>query len=66
MEGGEEGDCIMIYLSLHCHHQNDYCIKMGRVDGRFMSVNRHNRESFSHSNMIAFTLESTVSMPIVN
>ena len=24
-EGGE-GD---IYLSLHCHHQNDFCIKMG-------------------------------------
>ena len=20
----------IIYLSLHCHHQNDYCIKMGR------------------------------------
>ena len=27
MEVGEEGDYI--YLSLHCHHQNDYCIKMG-------------------------------------
>ena len=25
MEVGEEGD----YLSLHCHHQNDSCIKMG-------------------------------------
>ena len=22
--GGE-----IIYLSLHCHHQNDFCIKMG-------------------------------------
>ena len=20
----------IIYLSLHCHHQNDSCIKMGR------------------------------------
>ena len=19
----------IIYLSLHCHHQNDFCIKMG-------------------------------------
>ena len=24
---GEEGEYI--YLSLHCHHQNDSCIKMG-------------------------------------
>ena len=29
MEVGEEGDYIYIYLSLHCHHQNDSCIKMG-------------------------------------
>ena len=27
MEVGGEGD--LIYLSLHCHHQNDSCIKMG-------------------------------------
>ena len=27
MEVGEEGDYI--YLSLHRHHQNDSCIKMG-------------------------------------
>ena len=27
MEVGGEGDYI--YLSLHCHHQNDSCIKMG-------------------------------------
>ena len=26
-EGGE-----IIYLSLHCHHQNDSCIKMGSVE----------------------------------
>ena len=26
-EVGEEGDDS--YLSLHCHHQNDSCIKMG-------------------------------------
>ena len=25
MGGGGE----IIYLSLHCHHQNDFCIKMG-------------------------------------
>ena len=25
----------MIYLSLHCHHQNDSCIKMGSVESHF-------------------------------
>ena len=33
MEVGEEGDNI--YLSLHCHHQNDFCIKMGSDEGHF-------------------------------
>ena len=33
MEVGEEGDCI--YLSLHCHHQNDSCNKMGSDEGHF-------------------------------
>ena len=28
MEVGGEGDYI--YLSLHCHHQNDFCIKDGQ------------------------------------
>ena len=23
------------YLSLHCHHQNDFCIKMGSDESRF-------------------------------
>ena len=32
MEVGEEGDYI--YLSLHCHHQNDSCIKMGSDESR--------------------------------
>ena len=30
--GGEEGEGKggeIIYLSLHCHHQNDFCIKTG-------------------------------------
>ena len=26
---GERGGGEYIYLSLHCHHQNDSCIKMG-------------------------------------
>ena len=36
MEVGEEGDYIG-YLSLHCHHQNDSCIKMGS-DERYFNV----------------------------
>ena len=26
---GGEGREILLYLSLHCHHQNDSCIKTG-------------------------------------
>ena len=33
MEVGKEGDCIPI--SLHCHHQNDSCIKMGSDESYF-------------------------------
>ena len=43
--GGGEGDYIpigkggggreIIYLSLHCHHQNDSCIKMGSDESHF-------------------------------
>ena len=33
MKVGEEGD--FIYLSLHCHHQNDSCIKMGSDESHF-------------------------------
>ena len=25
----------VIYLSLHCHHQNDFCIKVGNDDSHF-------------------------------
>ena len=31
----------MLYLSLHCHHQNDFCIKMGSDESHFnVSVGR--------------------------
>ena len=30
--GGRER---LLYLSLHCHHQNDSCIKMGSDDSHF-------------------------------
>ena len=33
MEVGGEGEYI--YLSLHCHHQNDFCIKMGSDESHF-------------------------------
>ena len=33
MEGGETGDYI--YLSQHCHHQNDPCIMMGSDESHF-------------------------------
>ena len=33
MEVGEDGDYI--YLSLHCHHRNDSCIKMGSDERHF-------------------------------
>ena len=33
MEVGGEGDYI--YLSLHCHHQNDFCIKIGSDESHF-------------------------------
>ena len=38
-EGGEEvwrwGRREIIYLSLHCHHQNDFFIKVGSDESHF-------------------------------
>ena len=34
--GGEVGEREVIYLSLHCHHQNDFCIKMGSDESHLM------------------------------
>ena len=31
----EVGEREIIYLSLHCHHQNDSCIKMGSNESHF-------------------------------
>ena len=31
----EVGEREIIYLSLHCHHQNDFCIKMGSGESYF-------------------------------
>ena len=44
MEVGGEGDYI--YLSLHCHHQNDFCIKIGSDDSHFnVSVGSDGKKS---------------------
>ena len=29
------GEREIIYLSLHCHHQNDFCIKVSSGESRF-------------------------------
>ena len=34
-ENGGGGKREIIYLSLHCHHQNDSCIKMGSDESHF-------------------------------
>ena len=33
--GGGGGEREIIYLSLHCHHQNDFCIEMGFDESHF-------------------------------
>ena len=46
-EAGEEGDYIPI---LHCHHQNDFCIKMGSDESRFnISEGSHRTVSTNHN-----------------
>ena len=34
-DGEEVGKRETTYLSLHCHHQNDYCIKVGSDESHF-------------------------------
>ena len=31
----EVGEREIVYLSLHCHHQNDFCIKVGSDESHF-------------------------------
>ena len=43
----------IIYLSLHCHHQNDSCIKMGSDESHFnVSLNC---EGQSHKTVSTYT-----------
>ena len=53
MEVGEEGERLL-YLSLHCHHQNDSCIKMGSDKSHFnvsliVRDKSHKTESTDHN-----------------
>ena len=32
----------IIYLSLHCHHENDFCIKVGSDESRQKTVSTDN------------------------
>ena len=57
-KGGEGvwrwGERDIIHLSLHCHHQNDSCIKMGSYESHFnVSVGSdgqsHRRVSTNHN-----------------
>ena len=34
-DGGGGGGGEIIYLSLHCRHQNDFCIKVGSDESHF-------------------------------
>ena len=47
MEVGGEGDYV--YLSLHCHHQNDSCIKMGSDESHYVSVQNPQTTTFLRS-----------------
>ena len=45
------GNKEIIYLSLHCHHQNDFCVKMGSDESHFnVSVRSdgQSRKTVSH------------------
>ena len=47
---GKEGR-IIIYLSLHCHHQNDSCIKVGS-DGSHFNVSLIARDKVHRSQLL--------------
>ena len=42
MEVGGEGE--IIYLSLHCHQQNDSCIKIGSDESHFNVMDKVTRQ----------------------
>ena len=34
-DGGKGRESIILYLTVHCQHQNDFCIKIGSNDSHF-------------------------------
>ena len=36
----------IIYLSLHCHHQNDSCFEMGSDESHLLLKRKENRSGF--------------------
>ena len=49
----EVGKKEIIYLSLHCHHQNDFCLKAGSTESHFnvsVGSDGHSHRTVSTSN----------------
>ena len=44
MGGGKRG---IIYLSLHCHHHDDSCIKMGMDESRLINYEGQSQKTVS-------------------
>ena len=43
------GEREIIYLLLHCHHQNDFCIKTGSDESHFNEGQSHKTVSTDHN-----------------
>ena len=54
MEVGDGGGREIIYLSLHCHHQNDFCIKMGSDESHFKVWRERRAEAVSNRGPSAY------------
>ena len=68
MEVGGEGDYIPV--AIHCHHQNDFCIKMGSDESHFnVSVGsdeqRHKTVSTNHNLLFILPRTDSVALDII-
>ena len=45
MDVGREREREIIYLSLHCHHQNCFCIKVGSDESHFNDSGTKSQDS---------------------
>ena len=67
MEVGEEGDYIPI--AIHCHHQNDSCIKMGSDESHFnvsVGSNGQSHKTVSTNHLPAYRLTARPNRLSVN